>query len=161
MVSAVYKGAIMIKLVLPFIPPTSNHTQGMAYSPKLKRTIQFNKPEYNKFKEDVKACVQAQLGDRLDELKALLSEPHRVHIWIYSKRVCTKSSKYKKINEKFGDEDNFKKPTYDAIHPIVDANDAYVVHGVCRKIWWDNDEDLTIIEFFPDSPFRDARLEAM
>lgn len=148
----------MIKLHLPFVPITSNHTQGMAYSRLKRRTIQYNKPEYNKFKKDVEACVQAQLGDRLDELKALLSEPHRVHIWIYSKRVCTKSSKYQKINEKFGDEDNFKKPTYDAIHPLVGANDAYVVHGVCRKIWWDRDDDLTIIEFFPDSPFVDARI---
>ena len=143
----------MIKLVLPFIPPTSNHTQKMAYSKKLGRSIQYNTSKYNRFKSQVAEYVNAMDKNKREELSSMLKKPHSVSIVIFSKSVCTKSSKYKEMSLKFIDSDNQIKPTLDSIYPLFDANDARAVSSQGRKVWADIEHEYTVIQFIEDSPF--------
>lgn len=157
----------MIKLVLPFIPPTSNHTQKMAYSKTLGRSIQYNTNKYNRFKSQVAEYVNAMDKNKREELSSMLKKPHSVSIVIFSKSVCTKSSKYKEMSLTFIDSDNPTKPTLDSIYPLLDANDARAVSSQGRKVWADIEHEYTVIQFIEDSPFvapqwaLDALMEAI
>lgn len=157
----------MIKLVLPFIPPTSNHTQKMAYSKTLGRSIQYNTSKYNRFKSQVAEYVNAMDSERKAELSSMLKKPHSVSIVIFSKSVCTKSSKYKEMSLTFIDSDNCQKAMNDAVFPNFEANDARAVSSQGRKVWADIEHEYTVIQFIEDSPFvapqwaLDALMEAM
>ena len=157
----------MIKLVLPFIPPTSNHTQKMAYSKTLGRSIQYNTNKYNRFKSQVAEYVNAMDKNKREELSSMLKKPHSVSIVIFSKSVCTKSSKYKEMSLTFIDSDNPTKPTLDSIYPLLDANDARAGSSQGRKVWADIEHEYTVIQFIEDSPFvapqwaLDALMEAI
>lgn len=143
----------MIKLVLPFIPPTSNHTQKMAYSEKLGRSIQYNTSKYNRFKSQVAEYLWRLSPDVFMELSVLLKKPHSVSMVIFSKSVCTKSSKHKEMSLKFIDSDNQIKPALDSIYPLFEANDARAVSSQGRKVFMDIDTEYTVIQFIEDSPF--------
>lgn len=154
-----------MKLILPFIPPTANHTQKHAL--RGKHITRYNTPSYNRFKSKVAEYINAMPFDIKAELSAMLKKPHSVSMVVFSKSVCTKSSKYKSISLKFIDSDNTIKPTLDAIYPLFDANDALTVSTQGRKAWIDIDEEYTVIQFIEDSPFvapqwaMDALMEAM
>ena len=157
----------MIKLVLPFIPPTSNHTQKMAYSKKLGRSIQYNTSKYNRFKSQVAEYVNAMDKNKREELSSMLKNPHSVSIVVFSRRVCKKKSKYKEMHLKFTDSDNLQKAMNDAIFPHFQADDARAVSSQGRKVWLDIEHEYTVIQFIEDSPFvapqwaLDALMEAM
>jgi Holliday junction resolvase RusA-like endonuclease len=115
----------MIKLVLPFIPPTSNHTQKHAL--RGKRIMRYNTSTYNEFKER----VVVELGkDNLEAFTAFLASPHKVTIKVHSPRVLTKKGE---ISKAFGDVDNFIKPLLDAIYKPLEANDAMVMQVTASK----------------------------
>jgi hypothetical protein len=144
----------MITLVLPFIPPTSNHTQKMAYSKKLGRSIQYNTSKYNHFKAQVAEYVNAMPSDIKVELSAMIKKPHSVSMVVFSKAVCTKGSKYKEMSLTFLDSDNPIKPALDSIYPLFDANDARAVSSQGRKVFIDIEDEYTVIQFIEDSPFK-------
>jgi Holliday junction resolvase RusA-like endonuclease len=123
---AFFKGSnAMIQLVLPFIPPTSNHTQKHAL--RGKRIMRYNTPTYNAFKER----VVVELGkDNLEAFTAFLASPHKVTISVHSPRVLTKKAE---VSKTFGDVDNFIKPLLDAIYKRLEANDALVMQITASK----------------------------
>jgi hypothetical protein len=125
----------------------------MAYSKTLGRSIQYNTSKYNRFKSQVAEYVNAMDADRRAELSALLKKPHSVSMVIFSKSVCTKSSKYKEMSLKFIDSDNQIKPALDSMYPLFEANDARAVSSQGRKVWADIDTEYTVIHFVEDSPF--------
>ena len=115
----------MIELHLPFIPPTSNHTQKNALMGK--RIIRYNTSTYNDFKDRVALAV----GDeKLEAFTAFLAVPHKVTINIYSPKVLTKKGE---VSKTFGDVDNFIKPMLDAVYKPLGANDALVMKVTASK----------------------------
>jgi Holliday junction resolvase RusA-like endonuclease len=139
----------MIKLVLPFIPPTSNHTQKHAL--RGKRIMRYNTPTYNDFKAKVKGGVRMQIfkgeifafcSDEAESFKAFLASPHKVTISVHSPRVLTKKGE---ISKTFGDVDNFIKPLLDAVYKLLEANDALVMQVIASK--HHADEEYTVIEW--------------
>ena len=127
----------MIELHLPFIPPTSNHTQKNALMGK--RIIRYNTSTYNDFKDRVALAV----GDeKLEAFTAFLAVPHKVTISVHSPRVLTKKDE---ISKTFGDVDNFIKPLLDAIYKPLEANDALVMRITASK--HHADKEYTVIEW--------------
>lgn len=127
----------MIQLVLPFIPPTANHTQKHAL--RGKRIMRYNTPAYNDFKER----VRFELGnDNLEAFTAFLAKPHKVTISVYSPKVLTQKGE---VNKTFGDVDNFIKPLLDAVYKPLDANDALVMQVTASKHY--ADREYTVIEW--------------
>lgn len=121
----------MIELHLPFIPPTSNHTQKNALMGK--RIIRYNTSNYNDFKDRVALA----LGNRnLEAFTAFLAVPHKVTINIYSPKVLTKKGE---VSKTFGDVDNFIKPLLDAVYKPLNANDALVMQVTANKFQSDNE----------------------
>lgn len=125
----------MIKLHLPFIPPTSNHTQKNALMGK--RIIRYNTPTYNAFKAQVvdELCIDNYDLD-LEAFTAFLAIPHKVTINIYSPKVLTKKGE---VSKTFGDVDNFIKPLLDAVYKPLGANDALVMQVTASKFQADNE----------------------
>jgi Holliday junction resolvase RusA-like endonuclease len=134
----------MIKLVLPFIPPTGNLTQRHAL--RGKRIMRYNTSTYNDFKELVLSCLASSddlVGiDSLKAFTAFLASPHKVTISVHSPRVLTKKSE---ISKTFGDVDNFIKPLLDAIYKPLEANDALVMQVTASK--HHADTEYTVIEW--------------
>jgi len=139
----------MIKLHLPFIPPTGNLTQRHAL--RGKRIMRYNTPTYNEFKAKVEAGIRMQIfkgkifaysSDEAESFTAFLASPHKVTISVHSPRVLTKKSK---ISKTFGDVDNFIKPLLDAIYKPLEANDALVMRITASK--HHADEEYTVIEW--------------
>jgi Holliday junction resolvase RusA-like endonuclease len=129
----------LIKLVLPFIPPTSNHAQKNAL--RGRRIIRYNTPVYNAFK----ARVVVELGnDNLEAFTAFLASPHKVLISIHSPRVLTKKGE---VSKTFSDVDNLCKGLLDAIYKPLNANDALIMHLTASK--HHADEEYTVIEWEP------------
>lgn len=121
----------MLELHLPFIPPTSNHTQKNALMGK--RIIRYNTTTYNDFKDRVALA----LGNRnLEAFTAFLAVPHKVTINIYSSKVLTKKGE---VSKTFGDVDNFIKPLLDAVYKPLNANDALVMQVTASKFQADNE----------------------
>ncbi len=139
----------MITLVLPFIPPSANHTQKSTYNGR-----RYNTPKYVDFKRRVEEYILSMPADERKELSALVQKPHSVQIVVFSKKVCTKSSKYKEMSLTFLDSDNPTKPSLDSIYPHLDANDARAVSSQARKVWANIDNEYTVIQFVEDSPFQ-------
>lgn len=138
----------MITLVFPFIPPSANHTQKSTYNGR-----RYNTPKYVAFKRRVEEYILNMPSDQKKSLSDLLKKPHSVSIVVFSKKVCTKSSKYKEMSLTFLDSDNPTKPTLDSIYPLLDANDARAVSSQGRKVWADIEDEYTVIQFVEDSPF--------
>jgi Holliday junction resolvase RusA-like endonuclease len=139
----------MIQLVLPFIPPTSNHTQKHAL--RGKRIMRYNTPTYNEFKAKVKGEVRMQIfkgklfayiSDEAESFTAFLALPHKVTISVHSPRVVTKKGE---VSKTFGDVDNFIKPLLDAIYKPLEANDALVMWITASK--HHADTEYTVIEW--------------
>jgi len=134
----------MIKLVLPFIPPTSNLAQRNAL--RGKRIIRYNTPTYNAFKELVLSCLASSddlVGiDNLQAFTVFLASPHKVTISVHSPRVLTKKGE---ISKTFGDVDNFAKNCLDAIYKPLEANDALVMKLTLSE--HHADEEFTVIEW--------------
>ena len=126
----------MIELYLPFIPPTSNHTQKNALMGK--RIIRYNTSTYNDFKDRV---ILALGNEKLEAFTAFLAVPHKVTINIYSSKVLTKKGE---VSKTFGDVDNFIKPLLDAVYKPLGANDAMVMQVSASKFQADI-EATTII----------------
>lgn len=127
----------MIKLVLPFIPPTSNHTQKHVL--RGRRIMRYNTPTYNAFKER----VIVELGnDNLEAFTTFLASPHKVTIGVYSPRVLTKKGE---VSKTFGDVDNFIKSLLDAVYKPLNANDALIMHLTASKQYADT--EYTVIEW--------------
>lgn len=127
----------MITLVLPFVPPTANHTQKHAL--RGKRIMRYNTPAYNDFKER----VIVELGnDNLEDFTAFLAKPHKVTISVHSPKVLTQKGE---VSKTFGDVDNFIKPLLDAIYKPLDANDALVMQVTASK--HHANEEYTVIEW--------------
>ena len=127
----------MIQLVLPFIPPTGNHTQKHAL--RGKRIMRYNTPAYNDFKER----VRFELGnDNLEAFTAFLTKPHKVTISVYSPKVLTKKGE---VSKTFSDLDNMCKSLNDAIYKPLNANDALIVHLTASKHY--ADREYTVIEW--------------
>ena len=152
----------MIQLVLPFIPPSANHTQKSTYSGR-----RYNTPKYVAFKRRVEEYILSMPADKRKSLSDLVKKPHSVEIVVFSKSVCTKSSKYNEMSLNFMDSDNPVKPTLDSIYPHLNANDARAVSSQGRKVWADIDTEYTVIQFVADTPFEapqwamDALFEVM
>jgi hypothetical protein len=138
----------MYTLVLPFIPPSANHTQKSTYNGR-----RYNTAKYVAFKRRVEDYILGLPADKKKRLSDLIKKPHSVHIVVFSKSVCTKSSKYKEMSLNFLDSDNEIKPCLDSIYPHLDANDARAVSSQGRKVWADIEVDHTVIQFIEDSPF--------
>lgn len=128
-----------MKLILPFIPPTANHTQKHAL--RGKHITRYNTPAYNRFKDDVGNALYESFN--LNDLAEFLAKPHKVTISIYSPRVLTKKGE---VSKTFGDVDNFAKPTIDSIYKPLGANDALIMQVTASKHY--ADEEYTVIEFF-------------
>lgn len=133
----------MIELHLPFIPPTSNHTQKNALMGK--RIIRYNTSTYNEFKQRVggqiwkqifKSALFAYGGDEEEEFRLFLASPHKVTINIYSPKVLTKKGE---VSKTFGDVDNFIKPLLDAVYKPLGANDALIMQVTASKFQADNE----------------------
>jgi Holliday junction resolvase RusA-like endonuclease len=151
----------MIQLVLPFIPPSANHTQKHALSGNSdkKRIMRYNTPTYNAFKER----VVVELGkDNLQAFTAFLASPHKVTISVHSPRFITKKgTPHKKM-----DLDNFIKPLLDAIYKPLEANDALVMQITASKhhavkeytvIEWEEYTKDDALKVFPYNPRRDKQ----
>lgn len=131
----------MIKLILPFIPPTSNHTQKHAL--RGKRIMRYNTPTYNAFKSMVENALHEKRN--LEAFTAFLLSPHKVTISVHSPRVLTKKGE---ISKTFGDVDNFIKPLLDAVYKYLEANDALIVKVTASKQFSQYSKgDFTIIEW--------------
>jgi Holliday junction resolvase RusA-like endonuclease len=139
----------MITLVLPFIPPTSNHTQKNAF--RGKRIMRYNTSVYNDFKKRVEMelwkknpeeNLWAYSDVEVEAFTAFLASPHKVTISVHSPRVLTKKGE---VSKTFGDVDNFIKPLLDAIYKPVDANDALVMQIIASK--HHADKEYTFIEW--------------
>jgi Holliday junction resolvase RusA-like endonuclease len=145
----------MYTLVLPFLPPSANHTQKhrIQFVKGKPTIIRYNTPEYNEFKIKVEKYILNLPPDPKKRLSDLLKNPHSISIVVFSKKVCKKSTKYKEMNLKFSDSDNIQKALNDSIYPHLGADDARAVSSQGRKVWADIEVDHTVIQFIEDSPF--------
>ena len=127
-----------MKLILPFIPPTANHTQKHAL--RGKHITRYNTTVYKQFIDRVQYYLYQQFD--LDVFSRFLESPHKVTISIYSPRVLTKKGE---VSKTFGDVDNFIKPLLDAVYKPLGANDALVMQITASK--HHADKEYTVIEW--------------
>lgn len=128
-----------MKLILPFIPPTANHTQKHAL--RGKHITRYNTTVYKQFIDRVQYYLYQQSD--LNALNKFLKSPHKVTISIYSPKVLTKKGE---VSKTFGDVDNFVKPLLDAVYKPLNANDALVMQITASK--YNEDIEYTVIEWF-------------
>ena len=127
-----------MKLILPFIPPTANHTQKHAL--RGKHITRYNTTVYKQFIDRVQYYLYQQSD--LNALNKFLKFPHKVTISIYSPKVLTKKGE---VSKTFGDVDNFVKPLLDAVYKPLNANDALVMQVTASK--HHANEEYTVIEW--------------
>ena len=128
-----------MKLILPFIPPTANHTQKHAL--RGKHITRYNTTVYKQFIDRVQYYLYQQSD--LNALNKFLKSPHKVIISIYSPKVLTKKGE---VSKTFGVVDNFVKPLLlDAVYKPLDANDALVMQVTASK--HHANEEYTVIEW--------------
>lgn len=127
-----------MKLILPFIPPTANHTQKHAL--RGKHITRYNTTVYKQFIDRVQYYLYQQSD--LNALNKFLKFPHKVTISIYSLKVLTKKGE---VSKTFGDVDNFVKPLLDAVYKPLNANDALVMQVTASK--HHANEEYTVIEW--------------
>lgn len=127
-----------MKLILPFIPPTANHTQKHAL--RGKHITRYNTTVYKQFIDRVQYYLYQQSD--LNALNKFLKSLHKVTISIYSPKVLTKKGE---VSKTFGDVDNFVKPLLDAVYKPLNANDALVMQVTASK--HHANEEYTVIEW--------------